>query len=72
MNDKSMETGTLPTTQGHPWFAASYDFLTQRGEGRVLGPLRQRLVGAATGQVLELGAGTARTSPITRWERRLR
>jgi isoquinoline 1-oxidoreductase beta subunit len=36
--------------QGHPWFAASYDFLNQWGERRMLGPLRQRLVGAAAKQ----------------------
>ena len=58
-----MDTRTLPTTKGHPWFAASYDFLTQWGEGRVLDPLQQRLVGTATGQVLELGAGTGANFP---------
>lgn len=57
-NDRGIETRTSPTRQGHPWFAATYDFLNQFGERRMLGPLRQRLVGAATGQVLELGAGT--------------
>jgi hypothetical protein len=31
-SDRSMDSRTLPTTQGHPWFAASYDFLTQWGE----------------------------------------
>jgi ubiquinone/menaquinone biosynthesis C-methylase UbiE len=57
-NDRGIESRTPPTRQGHPWFAATYDFLTQFGERRMLGPLRQRLVGAAKGQVLELGAGT--------------
>ena len=62
-NDWSIETRTLPTRQGHPWFAATYDFLNQLGERRMLGALRQRLVGAATGQVLELGAGTGANFP---------
>ena len=44
-------------------FAATYDFLNRLGERRILGPLRQRLVGAATGQVLELGAGTGANFP---------
>jgi ubiquinone/menaquinone biosynthesis C-methylase UbiE len=49
--------------QGHPWVAATYDFLNQWGERRMLGPLRQRLVGAARGRVLELGAGTGANFP---------
>ena len=46
-NDRSIETRTSPARQGHPWFAATYDFLNQLGERRMLGPLRQRQVGAA-------------------------
>ena len=62
-NDRSIDTRIPPTRQGHPWFAASYDFLNQWGERRMLGPLRQRLVGAARGQVLELGTGTGANFP---------
>ena len=57
-SDRSIKIRTPPTRLGHPWFAATYDFLNQFGERRMLGPLRQRLVGSATGQILELGAGT--------------
>src|SRR6266508_6998900 len=62
-NDRSIDTRTSPTRQGHPWVAATYDFLNQWGERRVFRPLRQRLVGAARGQVLELGAGTGAKFP---------
>jgi len=62
-SDRSIDTRTSPARQGHPWFAATYDFLNQLGERRMLGPFRQRLVGAARGQVLELGAGTGANFP---------
>ncbi len=51
-NDRSIDTRTSPARQGHPWFAATYDFLNQLGERCMLGPLRQRLASAATGQVV--------------------
>lgn len=40
-----------------------YDILTWWTERRVFGPLRQRIVGAAAGQVLEIGAGTGANFP---------
>ncbi len=57
-SDRSIDTRIPPASQGHPWVAATYDFLNQWGERRVFAPLRHRLVGAVRGQVLELGAGT--------------
>lgn len=53
-----VEARPLPCVQGHPWFAATYDILTSGIEQRVFGPLRAQVVGAASGQVLEIGAGT--------------
>lgn len=58
-----MDTQALSTIQGHPWFAATYDVLTRWSERHVLRPIRQCVVGAATGQVLEIGAGTGANFP---------
>ncbi|MBI3970246.1 MAG: class I SAM-dependent methyltransferase, partial [Chloroflexi bacterium] len=49
--------------KGHRWFAATYDLVNRWGERRLLGPLRRRLLGNATGTVLELGAGTGVSFP---------
>ena len=46
-SERSIDTRIPPARQGHPWVAATYDFLNQCGERRMLGLLRQRLVGAA-------------------------
>jgi ubiquinone/menaquinone biosynthesis C-methylase UbiE len=54
----------LSHTRGHRWFAASYDFLTQPGERRLLRPLRQQVVHSVTGRVLEIGAGTGANFPF--------
>ncbi|MBI4287633.1 MAG: class I SAM-dependent methyltransferase [Chloroflexi bacterium] len=48
----------MSSQKGHRWFAASYDFLTRSAEQRVLHRLRKRVVGAASGRILELGVGT--------------
>ncbi len=45
--------------RGHPIFAAVYDFITGPAEKRFLGAHRAYLVGGATGQVLDVGSGTA-------------
>lgn len=44
-------------------FAASYDRLSARSEKAGLAALRQRLIGKATGRVLEVGAGTGVNLP---------
>ncbi len=49
--------------KGHRWFAATYDFINQWGEARLLRPLRQRIVAGAVGQVLEIGVGTGACFP---------
>ena len=59
----STSPATVPATKGHPWFAASYDLITRLSERRVLAPLRRRLLSAATGKVLEIGAGTGANFP---------
>jgi len=43
--------------QGHRWFAATYDFVT-KGTERAVRPLREWIIGEASGRVLELGIGT--------------
>src|SRR6266852_6980153 len=53
-----MTTESPPRVKGHRWFAATYDFINQWSEARLLRPLRQRIVTSAAGQVLEIGAGT--------------
>jgi ubiquinone/menaquinone biosynthesis C-methylase UbiE len=52
--------------KGHRWYAATYDFVNQWGEARMLRPLRQRIVTGASGQVLEIGAGTGACFPYYR------
>ena len=49
--------------KGHRWFATSYDLLTRWSERRLLGHLRPRIAGAATGRVLEIGVGTGANLP---------
>ena len=49
--------------KGHRWFAATYDLLNRGVERRVFGPLRLWVVGEATGNVLEIGAGTGASFP---------
>jgi ubiquinone/menaquinone biosynthesis C-methylase UbiE len=57
--------------KGHPLFAATYDFVTQCGEATFLRPLRQQIVGSATGSVLEIGAGTGANLPYYQQPARL-
>jgi len=57
------EFATLPATKGHRWFAATYDFVTRLSERRVLRHLRPLVAGTATGDVLEIGAGTGANFP---------
>lgn len=52
--------------RGHRIFAATYDLLDRAAESAVLGPVRAALVGAASGRVLEIGAGTGRNFPYYR------
>src|SRR5262245_29355183 len=49
--------------KGHRWYAATYDFLTQGTEAKVLRPLRRRVLGVVSGLVLEIGAGTGANIP---------
>ncbi len=51
------DNGMPEEDHGHRWFAAIYDLMMRAGERRV-GPLRRRLLGQLTGDVLEIGAGT--------------
>ncbi|GCE29052.1 methyltransferase type 11 [Dictyobacter alpinus] len=49
----------------HPRFAAFYEWMTQLGSSRrFTDPLRQELVGQATGVVLEIGAGNGLNFPF--------
>jgi ubiquinone/menaquinone biosynthesis C-methylase UbiE len=57
--------------KGHRWFAATYDFLSGWEEQRLLRPLRQRVIGQASGRVLEIGAGTGASFPYYRTVDRL-
>ena len=43
--------------RGHRWFAAFYELQMKAGERRV-GPMRRKLLGELTGDVIEIGAGT--------------
>lgn len=58
-----MNTGTLSQPKGHRWYAATYDLLNRPMERRVLSRLRPLVAGRATGQVLEIGAGTGANFP---------
>lgn len=49
--------------RGHPWFAALYNPLTWPAERGLLGPIRRRLAGSASGRVLEVGVGTGANLP---------
>ncbi|GEM_PF-4027067 len=53
-----MGVGTAPKTTGHPWFAATYDFINRWSEQRLMPLLREHIAGEATGEALEIGAGT--------------
>lgn len=48
----------MPNASGHRWFAAMYDRLTGSAERGPLGRARHELLAGATGDVLEIGAGT--------------
>lgn len=52
-----------PELKGHRWFAAVYDLINSRFEGKVLSQVRAWIVGQATGRVLELGVGTGANLP---------
>lgn len=45
-------------TAMRPWFAKIYDTVTKPGEKGLIGRWRAELVASASGQVLEIGAGT--------------
>lgn len=45
-------------TEGHPWFAATYNWLLRVPEQVLLGQIRRHVAGQATGRVLEIGVGT--------------
>lgn len=53
----------MPGHRGHRWHAVIYDLIMRPAERALLGPLRQRLAGQATGRVLEIGAGTGANFP---------
>jgi ubiquinone/menaquinone biosynthesis C-methylase UbiE len=52
--------------KGHPLFAASYDWCMQYAEAQLFRPLREHVVGEASGRVLEIGAGTGVSFPYYR------
>ena len=58
-----MTAAPPPQLKGHRWFAAVYDVLNRGGERRLFAPLRTQIAGGATGQVLEVGAGTGANFP---------
>jgi SAM-dependent methyltransferase len=49
--------------RGHRWFSAVYERRGRRGESTYERDLRTRVAGAATGRVLEIGAGTGFNFP---------
>lgn len=61
-----MSASVKPVRTGHRWFAAMYDCVTRWSERRELQHLRPLVAGAATGYVLELGAGTGANFPYYR------
>lgn len=52
--------------RGHPWFAATYDFLSRWEESENLRRFRSLVAGEATGRVLEIGVGTGANLPYYR------
>lgn len=55
---------TKGATRAVSWFANWYDFLMAPLERQAVGVWRQRLVGRASGQVLEVGVGTGANLPF--------
>ena len=47
-------------SHAHPIVAAIFDRMTESAERKVLGRIRERIVGSARGLVVEIGAGTGR------------
>jgi len=61
--DAESEASSLSSDAGgHRWFAAMFDCIAPCVERRFR-PYRSRVVGAATGRVLEIGAGTGANFP---------
>ncbi|MCL4370837.1 MAG: class I SAM-dependent methyltransferase [Chloroflexi bacterium] len=52
-----------PEFKGHPWFAATYDFVSRWSEPEFLRRFRSLVAGEATGRVLEIGVGTGANFP---------
>ncbi len=62
-DDTESEAGGLSSCgDGHRWFAAMFDCVSPCLERRFR-PYRSRVVGAASGRVLEIGAGTGANFP---------
>ncbi|MBI3965593.1 MAG: class I SAM-dependent methyltransferase [Chloroflexi bacterium] len=53
-----MSAGPSRVTRGHPWFAATYDFVMNGAESSDLGVMRRDLLQRVAGRVLEVGVGT--------------
>ena len=58
-----MANGHAQHFKGHRWFAAMYDRLMRGSERKFLAKHRPHIVGDASGQVLEVGAGTGASFP---------
>jgi ubiquinone/menaquinone biosynthesis C-methylase UbiE len=52
--------------RGHPIFAAFYDYFVEKIDRKGLARYREKAAGGATGQVIEVGAGTGRNFPFYR------
>ncbi len=57
------QDNTSPDAGGHRWFAVIYDFIGRFSERGMMRTYRKSIAGAATGHVLEIGAGTGFNFP---------